>query len=683
MKLFKKLFVILFAVSLGGCSTTNPFVPFQPADVNGVELNVNECTIEANSTYQLEAYVKPDNATNKNVIWKVRRGGTGIISVSETGLVTGKATGKATVVVTTEENGFTATCEVTVVQQIIHVTGISLNKTSASCKQGKTTSLAATVSPSDASNKTITWTSSNPSVATISNGVVTGISQGSSTITAKTNDGGFTASCVVTITESTRVTSVSLNETSLSLKAERTASLVATVSPSDAYDKTVTWSSSNTGIATISTSGVVTAKAVGNAVITATTNDGGFKASCNLTVTEKGAADDWTVLLYMCGSNLESSMTNTDGYGFAVSDLKEILKVSGQPDDVNIIIETGGSSTWTSNSKAKYSSGYSISSSFNQIHRVEKQKIVLEKQLDNYLNMGDPNTLQDFIEYGLNNYPADKTALILWNHGGGLQGVCFGEVSKGNLSNDGLEATEVVEAVSGALNNCGMNGQKLEWIGYDACLMQVQDIAEMNSPYFKYMVGSEESEAGAGWDYDTWIDDLYAGKDTETILKSIVDGFIQDNGGASSRYNDQTLSYLRLQYAEEYKNAWENMAVALKSKITSSNKSSFNDLVDDAKHYADTDYDYYGLFDAMYFVSLLSNSSKFNPGSTYTTAVTDAFAKLRGYASCGKGAGNSNGLCMFWCISSSYKRVNPYTAGVDTHFSNWAYLSNTYCGSGY
>ncbi len=678
MKLFKKLFVVLFAVTLGSCS----FPGRQKiVDVTGVELNYSSYTMEANSTLQLEAYIKPTNATNKNVIWKVQRGQTGFASVNSDGLVTAKAVGTARVVVTTEESGFTATCSITVVEKIVPVTSVSLNKSSLSIKQGKSSTLVATVLPSNASNKAVTWSSSDESVAIVSNGVITGVKEGFATITATSVDGEFTASCDITITEPTRVTGVSLNEASISLKAERTATLTANILPSDAYDKSVIWSSSNNNIAQVSSEGVITAKSVGTATITATTNDGGFKASCTVVVEEKGATDDWTVLIYMCGSNLESSMTNEeDGYGFAVSDIKEILNVNNQPEDVNIIIETGGCTKWTTNSKAKYSANYDISTSFNQIHRVENNKIVLDKQLTSKPNMGDPNTLQDFLEYGLTTYPADKTALILWNHGGGLQGVCFGETSKNNLSNDGLEATEVIEAVSGALNKCGMTGQKLEWIGYDACLMAVQDIAEMNSPYFKYMVASEESEAGAGWDYDTWIDDLYSGKDTETILKAIVDGFIADNGGVSSRYNDQTLAYYKLQYATEYMNAWENMASTLKNKITKSNKSSFNNLVDETKHYADSDYDYYGLFDAMDFVNILSNSSTFNPGDSIINAVKSSFKNLIGYASCGKGAGNSNGLCMFWCIDSSYKRVNPYTAGVDTHFSNWAYLSNTYGG---
>jgi len=678
MKLFKKLFVVLFAVTLGSCS----FPGRQKiVDVTGVELNYSSYTMEANSTLQLEAYIKPTNATNKNVIWKVQRGQTGFASVNSDGLVTAKAVGTARVVVTTEESGFTATCSITVVEKIVPVTSVSLNKSSLSIKQGKSSTLVATVLPSNASNKSVTWSSSDESVAIVSNGVITGVKEGFATITATSVDGEFTASCDITITEPTRVTGVSLNEASISLKAERTATLTANILPSDAYDKSVIWSSSNNNIAQVSSEGVITAKSVGTVTITATTNDGGFKASCTVVVEEKGATDDWTVLIYMCGSNLESSMTNEeDGYGFAVSDIKEILNVNNQPEDVNIIIETGGCTKWTTNSKAKYSANYDISTSFNQIHRVENNKIVLDKQLTSKPNMGDPNTLQDFLEYGLTTYPADKTALILWNHGGGLQGVCFGETSKNNLSNDGLEATEVVEAVSGALKKCGMTGQKLEWIGYDACLMAVQDIAEMNSPYFKYMVASEETEAGAGWDYDTWIDDLYSGKDTETILKAIVDGFITDNGGVSSRYNDQTLAYYKLQYATEYMNAWENMASTLKNKITNSNKSSFNNLVDEAKHYAGSDYDYYGLFDAMDFVNILSSSSTFNPGDSIISDVKSSFKNLIGYASCGKGAGNSNGLCMFWCIDSSYKRVNPYTAGVDTHFSNWAYLSNTYGG---
>ena len=222
-----------------------------------------------------------------------------------------------------------------------------------------------------------------------------------------------------------------------------------------------------------------------------------------------------------------------------------------------------------------------------------------------------------------------------------------------------------------------MSGQKLEWVGYDACLMQVQDIASVNSDYFNYMVASEESEAGEGWDYDTWVDDLYAKKTSPVIFKAIVDGFIKSNGGTSSSSNDQTLSYLNLSYMSAYVTAWNNMATQLGTKLTSSNKSSFNTLVKSCKYYADSDYTYYGIFDAKDFINKLAANSTFNPGTTYTNAVLTAFGNLVEYSSCGRGAGNSYGLCMFWSVSSNCAKGTYYTAAM-TKFTAWRTLVTTY-----
>lgn len=107
--------------------------------------------------------------------------------------------------------------------------------------------------------------------------------------------------------------------------------------------------------------------------------------------------------------------------------------------------------------------------------------------------MGKSATLQNFIEYGLTEYPAEKTSLLLWNHGGAMQGVCFDEKKSG----DGLSGMEVASAVKQALENTNIEN-KLEWIGYDACLMGIQDLAIINSDYFHYMVGSQELESGYG-----------------------------------------------------------------------------------------------------------------------------------------------------------------------------------------
>ena len=673
MKMFTKIFIATFALTAVSCSF-NP-AENNTAEVSGVSLDYETKILAIGETFQLHASIEPYNAANKNVTWKVTTGSNYVSC--ENGLLTGLKVGTAKVRVSSVANTrFYKICSVSVVNQVIEETGVTLSQSSATLKQGKTLTLSATVSPSNASDKSVTWSSSNPSVASVDNkGVVTALqSSGTAVITAKTARKYFTASCTITTDEPVHPASITLSKNIAEINEGRNLTLDAEVLPADTYNKNVTWTSSNPSVASVDSKGLVTAlKAGGSTTITAKTVDGGLQDSCVVTVMERSPNDDWTVLIYMCGSDLEAQG------GYAVSDIKEILKVANQPDDVNIIIETGGATKWTSNSQGQYSAGYSISNSVNQIHRVEKQKIVLDYQFSNKPKMGSSDTLQTFIEYGLEKYPADKTALILWNHGGGMQGVCFANTSAGNYE-DGLFGYEVCDAVSGALQNKGMAGQKLEWIGYDACLMQVQDIAEMNSQYFNYMVASEESEAGAGWDYDTWIDDLYAKKDTTVILKAIVDGFIDDNGGKDSTKNDQTLSYLNLAHAAEYREAWEAMATSLRSKITSGNKDDFNDLIDTCKHYAEESYEGYGLFDAKDFVNKLAKDSTFKTGNT--EAVLAAHSKFVEYSLAGKGAGESYGVCLYWCFNSRYKDDNPYEAGKDTNFTNWAYLSNTYCGSG-
>ena len=162
---------------------------------------------------------------------------------------------------------------VTVPAPTVAVTGVSLNKTSLSFTgTGSSQTLTATVSPSNATNKTLTWSSSNTSVATVSNGVVKAVGFGTATITAKSNN-GKTVSCSVTVNP-IAVTGVSLNKSSLNfIGTGSSQTLTATVSPSNATNKTLTWSSSNTSVATVS-NGVVKAVGFGTATITAKSNNG-------------------------------------------------------------------------------------------------------------------------------------------------------------------------------------------------------------------------------------------------------------------------------------------------------------------------------------------------------------------------------------------------------------------------
>ncbi len=168
------------------------------------------------------------------------------------------------------------------VKQDVAVNSVRLDKTSLDLNIGNTAKLTATVSPSDAANKNITWTTSNSSVATVKDGTVTAVAAGTATITASSNN-GKTASCTVTVTDpNVEVTGISLNKTSAEITKGSTLSLTATVSPSDATDKTVTWTTSNSSVATVS-NGTVTAIGAGTATITATTSNG-ITATCTITV---------------------------------------------------------------------------------------------------------------------------------------------------------------------------------------------------------------------------------------------------------------------------------------------------------------------------------------------------------------------------------------------------------------
>ncbi|MCQ2138224.1 MAG: Ig-like domain-containing protein [Bacteroidales bacterium] len=181
--------------------------------------------------------------------------------------------------------------------ELAAVAGISLNKTSMTLTEGATQTLTATITPSNATNKNVTWFSSNTSVATVdANGKVTAVKAGTATITAKTADGGKTATCTVTVSAATvAVTGISLNRSSYTMDIGGTMTLTATVLPSNATNKTVSWSTSNSSVATVS-NGVVTAKGAGTATITAKTADGNKTASCSITVNASSSVAEYVDL---------------------------------------------------------------------------------------------------------------------------------------------------------------------------------------------------------------------------------------------------------------------------------------------------------------------------------------------------------------------------------------------------
>lgn len=266
--------------------------------VTGVSVFYTSSILEVNDTVDLQITVTPDNATNKNVTCVSSNAN--VATVSESGIVTAVAEGTATITITTEDGGFTATSKIVVKneekeEKEISVTGVTLDKTTATIKEGATVKLTPTIAPENATNKNVTWTSSNESVATVAGGVVTGVKAGTATITATTVDGNKIATCTVTVEEivqSVSVTSVSLNVNTLEMQVGDEYTLVATLNPKDASNKDVTWTSSDEKVVEVSANGIITAKKEGTATVTVTTKDGEYQDSVKITVIKKTNTDD-------------------------------------------------------------------------------------------------------------------------------------------------------------------------------------------------------------------------------------------------------------------------------------------------------------------------------------------------------------------------------------------------------
>ena len=179
----------------------------------------------------------------------------------------------------------TATCKKEEKKSNISVEEITLNESELMVEKGTKTILASTIAPIDATNKGVTWVSSNPEVAIVEGGLIKALNVGTTTITVTTDDGGYVATCEVTVV--IHAVGIELNEVKLTLEADQTAALVATVLPADASNQAVTWSSDNESVATVSANGLVTGISPGQAIITVISDDGTKKAICIVTVFAK------------------------------------------------------------------------------------------------------------------------------------------------------------------------------------------------------------------------------------------------------------------------------------------------------------------------------------------------------------------------------------------------------------
>ena len=218
------------------------------------------------------------------------------------------------------------------------------------------------------------------------------------------------------------------------------------------------------------------------------------------------ASDTYTLMLYMCASDLESEC------GFATEDLNEIM-YGYTAGNLNVIVQTGGTAEWQNTV---------VADDRCQRYQVTEDGLELVDDSLGMQNMADSATLTDFIQYCSSNYAADHYGLVLWDHGGGVVG---GYGYDENFGGDSMSLTEMSRALGDA-------SVHLDMLGFDACLMANFETCLMAAPYADYLIASEEPEPGCGWYYTDWIGKLSenGGIPPKRYGRQIIDDYITESG---------------------------------------------------------------------------------------------------------------------------------------------------------
>jgi hypothetical protein len=374
-----------------------------------------------------------------------------------------------------------------------------------------------------------------------------------------------------------------------------------------------TYKSSNTNVATVSSSGVVTGVKTGSAKITVTLKSNtDIQTTVNVQVTNETKPHyDYTFMYYMAGSTLEYDPDEKghEEVGLISDDLKEIL-THQMPESVQIIVETGGAGHWSLESS--YLKGATSISSTNlqrwEVTHDASPKLKLLESLPTN-KMASHFSLREFVECGLEDYEADNMGVIFSGHGGGIAGCCYDDnyLDKDDYPNT-LNTVETSKAFKQALSNSEKD--KMSFVGYDCCVMQDADIASVNADYFDYMVGSQELESGEGWKHDHYLNKVKTESPTDIkeVLSDICDSFLSSihssfENKPPERYRCmQTLSVLDLSKMPAFTTAFNTFSNAL-----GTTKESYNSAVSAFRNsYNDFGEKCYGLCDLKSFISNFS-----------------------------------------------------------------------------
>lgn len=264
-----------------------------------------------------------------------------------------------------------------------------------------------------------------------------------------------------------------------------------------------------------------------------------------------------TIMIYMNGSDLESEI------GAATEDLIEMLESGLRSQNADVVILTGG---------AKYWQNDVVPANECVLWNIEDGAL-FEIERIGLRNMGDPDTLADFITFGMTNFPAEKYGLVLWDHGGGAiagygHDEKFYDYGTGSLTLPDMDY---------AFRKAGLSGQKLEWLGFDSCLMATVEMALISSQYAKYLVASEDLEPGDGWDYVFLsIFNRHPRASGYTIGREIVDTFMAFYGPNSDEI--LTLSVVDLSKVQPIMAAMGRLMAQCSDKLLTDRSDNFTNL---------------------------------------------------------------------------------------------------------
>lgn len=357
------------------------------------------------------------------------------------------------------------------------------------------------------------------------------------------------------------------------------------------------------------------------------------------TVLKGNGEDKATIMIYMCGTDLESKSS------MATYDLQEIIKANIS-EKVNIIIETGGTAKWQNNF---------VNSKTNQRFKATSDGFkLIEKDLGKK-SMVDPNTLSDFIRYCKTNYPADRYSLIFWDHGGGsLSGFGYDQ----HFPNDAMKLDEIAVA----LKNGGCN---FDFVGFDACLMATLETAIVLEPYADYMIASEEVEPGIGWYYTGWITELSKNTSIPTIElgKKLIDDYVKEVKAKTPR-SQATLSLIDLaELKGTIPSSFEAFAKSTSKLIDSDNYKVVSDARSGTKEFAKSSK--INQIDLIHFAE--------NLGTTEGKSFAAALRSCVKYNRTSTNITNANGVSIYFPYGSLNKlnsMLNTYDQiGIDKEYS--------------